>query len=189
MRAPVANHIAVRLADEGVPVAAIARALLCPFAEVTLILKEALEAGHLIDLPPSEWTRGTARDNRPGPDRFIPKGDWVATLQLALRITPSEARILSFMLSRQLATKNALHSVSQVFNHETEPKIVDVFICKLRKKLRPLDITIGTIWGRGYFIPPASRAKITALTAAYDFDQAPISPFRTSPDAHRAAPA
>ncbi|YBV98388.1 helix-turn-helix domain-containing protein [Phyllobacteriaceae bacterium JZ32] len=29
-------------------------------------------------------------------------------------------------------------------------KIIDVFICKLRKKLRPLDIKIETIWGRGY---------------------------------------
>lgn len=33
-----------------------------------------------------------------------------------------------------------------------EIKIIDVFICKLRKKLVPLDIEVGTTWGRGYFL-------------------------------------
>lgn len=33
-----------------------------------------------------------------------------------------------------------------------ELKIIDVYICRLRKKLRPLGIDIGTAWGRGYFL-------------------------------------
>ena len=29
-------------------------------------------------------------------------------------------------------------------------KIVDVFICKIRKKVEPLGVRIDTIWGKGY---------------------------------------
>ncbi|MBC7800708.1 MAG: winged helix-turn-helix transcriptional regulator, partial [Gemmatimonadaceae bacterium] len=37
---------------------------------------------------------------------------------------------------------------------EPEMKIIDVFICKLRKKLAAAgaDQIIGTIWGRGYMV-------------------------------------
>ena len=54
-------------------------------------------------------------------------------------------------------------------------KIIDVFICKLRKKLAMAgaDNLIGTVWGRGYMIrePAASHTGVSAgaigqLTAA-----------------------
>lgn len=35
-------------------------------------------------------------------------------------------------------------------------KIVDVFVCKMRKKLRPYGITIDTVWGRGYLLTAES---------------------------------
>lgn len=39
---------------------------------------------------------------------------------------------------------------------EAEIKIVDVYICKLRKKLRPFSIEVVTVWGTGYQLTPAS---------------------------------
>jgi DNA-binding response OmpR family regulator len=33
---------------------------------------------------------------------------------------------------------------------EPEPKIIDVWICRLRKAIKPLGFRIATIWGRGY---------------------------------------
>lgn len=33
---------------------------------------------------------------------------------------------------------------------EPDIKIVDVFVCGLRKKLTPLGLTIQTVWGQGY---------------------------------------
>jgi DNA-binding response OmpR family regulator len=40
---------------------------------------------------------------------------------------------------------------------EPEVKIIDVFICKIRKKIDPLGLQIQTIWGRGYrFVPVAT---------------------------------
>lgn len=42
---------------------------------------------------------------------------------------------------------------------EAEIKIVDVFVCKLRRKLKPLGLEIGTARGLGYrFIPPTGKA-------------------------------
>ena len=58
---------------------------------------------------------------------------------------------------------------------EPEMKIIDVFICKLRKKLATAgaDNLIGTVWGRGYMIrePSAGHAgvatgSVSQLTAA-----------------------
>lgn len=42
---------------------------------------------------------------------------------------------------------------------EAEIKIIDVFVCKLRKKLKPLGVEIATVWGRGYRFVPLSRKE------------------------------
>ena len=58
---------------------------------------------------------------------------------------------------------------------EPEMKIIDVFVCKLRKKLAQAGAgnLIGTVWGRGCMIrepapvePVASLTQAHALTAA-----------------------
>ena len=46
---------------------------------------------------------------------------------------------------------------------EPEMKIVDVFICKLRKKIRPFGLEIATVWGLGYRMSPETKAKARAL--------------------------
>jgi two-component system, cell cycle response regulator CtrA len=45
---------------------------------------------------------------------------------------------------------------------EPEVKIIDVFVCKLRKKLARAgaDGIIGTIWGRGYMIREAATQEV-----------------------------
>ena len=40
---------------------------------------------------------------------------------------------------------------------DRELKIVDVFVCKARKKLKPLGVEISTAWGKGYRIIGATR--------------------------------
>lgn len=49
-------------------------------------------------------------------------------------------------------------------DEDPEIKIVDVFICKLRKKLKPFGVSIGTIWGQGYSL--ADRADYQAVPEA-----------------------
>lgn len=43
------------------------------------------------------------------------------------------------------------------------PKILDVWLCRLRRKLRAHDIEIQTIWGRGWYMEPEDRAKVELL--------------------------
>ena len=44
-----------------------------------------------------------------------------------------------------------------------EVKIIDVFICELRKKLRPFDIEIKNQFAVGFYLDDKSRAKLKAL--------------------------
>jgi len=50
---------------------------------------------------------------------------------------------------------------------EPEMKIIDVFICKLRKKLAQAGAPnlIGTVWGRGYMVRDPAPAAQRAITA------------------------
>lgn len=53
---------------------------------------------------------------------------------------------------RTLAKEKLLAASAGYTDDEREVKMVDVVICKLRKKLAPLGVGIGTTWGHGYHI-------------------------------------
>lgn len=79
-----------------------------------------------------------------------------------LRVTPSERALLS-----ALATSRGICSHTYLLNrllsrNEVFPKTIDVFICRLRKKLRALDppILIETAWGGGYLMDDRNRAVL-----------------------------
>ena len=84
-----------------------------------------------------------------------------------VHLTRKEYAILELMVLRKgtVLTKEAF------FNHlyggmdEPEVKIIDVFICKVRKKLAQAGAgeIIGTVWGRGYTVrAPAARTDKAA---------------------------
>jgi two-component system cell cycle response regulator CtrA len=83
-----------------------------------------------------------------------------------LGLTGSEGRMLGFLLSRDCVTRDAL--MVCLYGHrpasdETEIKIVDVFICNLRKKLKPFGIDIKTQWGTGYYMTKEAKDAVAAL--------------------------
>jgi len=73
-----------------------------------------------------------------------------------LHLTGKEYSILELLALRRgfVLTKEAFLNHLYGGMDEPEIKIVDVFICKLRKKLAKAGVThlIGTVWGRGYMI-------------------------------------
>lgn len=77
-------------------------------------------------------------------------------------LTAHEARIFGLLANREMATKEQL--LLAMYSHLASPddvpelKIVDVFICKLRKKL-PAAVKVVTIWGMGYSLDAASRGR------------------------------
>jgi DNA-binding response OmpR family regulator len=89
-------------------------------------------------------------------------------LPVELKLTGQQERLVHFLFKRNEASKDAI--LSAVYGarpdaDEPEIKIIDVFICQARRKLAPFDIKIETIWGRGYFMPPASKVRLRALQA------------------------
>jgi len=95
-------------------------------------------------------------------------GDWHPPLEW--RLTESEGRVFGALMQREEATKNQImHAVyAGRIDDEPEMKIVDVFICKIRKKIELFNVEIETIWGRGYRIPPNSRAWLREKYGAPD---------------------
>lgn len=92
-------------------------------------------------------------------------------MPLEFGLTGSEERMLAILLSRDGAvTKETFLNLMYggLPDDEPELKIIDVFICKLRKKLKPFDIEVTTIWGRGYILGPAEKKKIRAMQGAME---------------------
>jgi two-component system cell cycle response regulator CtrA len=84
-----------------------------------------------------------------------------------VHLTGKEYAILELLVLRKgmVLTKEAFLNHLYGGMDEPEMKIIDVFICKLRKKLANAgaDNLIGTVWGRGYMI--RESAKQTFATA------------------------
>lgn len=97
-----------------------------------------------------------------------------------VHLTGKEYAILELLVLRKgmVLTKEAFLNHLYGGMDEPEMKIIDVFICKLRKKLAQAgaDNLIGTVWGRGYMIrepategapyQPAETNQFAPLSAA-----------------------
>lgn len=74
-----------------------------------------------------------------------------------VHLTGKEFAILELLALRKGTTLSKEQFLNHLYGGMDEPelKIIDVFICKLRKKLEKAtggDDYIGTIWGRGYLL-------------------------------------
>lgn len=83
-------------------------------------------------------------------------------------LTMNEARLFGALMERELLTKDAAMAALYRDRGADEPemKIVDVFICKLRKKVRPFGLEIGTRWGVGYHMTAEMKARARAMLPA-----------------------
>ncbi|MBO0715705.1 MAG: helix-turn-helix domain-containing protein [Rhizobiales bacterium] len=155
--------VMVRLADEGVPVRAIARSFRVPFAAVNETIAAALQAARLLACPPIDWPPTQPAHQRYGRAVRYSEGELITALQHRYNITRQQALLLIVMLKRELATKEMLHAAAQLVHgpgQETSRKLVDVLICKLRKRMAKHGFTIQTIWGGGYFLAENDRKAI-----------------------------
>ena len=86
-----------------------------------------------------------------------------------VHLTGKEYAILELLVLRRgmVLTKEAFLNHLYGGIDEPEMKIIDVFICKLRKKLSQAGAgnLIGTVWGRGYMMrDPNSHAALAAAS-------------------------
>ena len=74
-----------------------------------------------------------------------------------LQLTGKEFRIVEFLALRKGSVLSKTAFLSHLYGgmDEPEPKIIDVFICKLRRKLElagARGMSIDTLWGKGYIL-------------------------------------
>jgi two-component system cell cycle response regulator CtrA len=91
-----------------------------------------------------------------------------------VHLTGKEYAILELLVLRKgmVLTKEAFLNHLYGGMDEPEMKIIDVFICKLRKKLAQAGAAnlIGTVWGRGYMIrEPTSEPAPKSRAPKADF--------------------
>lgn len=83
------------------------------------------------------------------------------------KFSTSEAQIVALLAHRGLVTKQAclLATIdpAQADTDDREEKIIDVFMCKIRPKLRAMGIEVESIWGQGWKLSQASRSKLKNL--------------------------
>lgn len=165
--------IAVRAANEGIPIAAIGRVLAAPFELVSDTLKVALGSGRIAAIPKPDWPPSQAWDSHlPTIPRSANNDDVEFAVGKVFKLTRLEAGFLMVLLRCDSADKEKLHAVVEDqrqtrhlrpdSSDATDPKMVDVMICKLRKKLRDRcpELTVKTQWGRGYYIEKTIKQKI-----------------------------
>lgn len=94
-------------------------------------------------------------------DRFA----WPASFQM----TYTEHRIAwaLYRVRENVCTKEAIYAdLYDDREINPDPKIIDVVICKLRKKFLRHGIFIKTVWGRGYQFTPESLPILDAMLAS-----------------------
>ena len=85
-----------------------------------------------------------------------------------VRLTAKEYQILELLSLRKGITVTKEMFLNHLYDENTSrnSKIIDVFVCNLRKKLAQAtggNHYIETVWGRGYVLrDPATRSAITA---------------------------
>ena len=184
---PDLSPIASRLANEGVPIAVMARAFQLSALQVRNTLAEHLANGTITELPRDDWPPTSRRADHLPSQLAKEQDDHLLTACMrAFNITKLQSSFMLVLLKRDEADKDTLHHViesqrairrNQPDNPDTtDPKMVDVVICNLRKRLRPYfpsgHETIKTLWGHGYYMERVDRdlamAKIHAVVQVTD---------------------
>jgi two-component system, cell cycle response regulator CtrA len=89
-------------------------------------------------------------------------------LAILFRLTAKEFIILRHLMERESSTREYLFSsLYQMRTDDELPmiKIVDVFVCKLRKKLAKHGIKIETVWGKCFLITSTMKDNLRAVVS------------------------
>jgi hypothetical protein len=183
---PATEAIAIRMADEGIPIRAIARTTRLPSTELYSVLQDAVMRGVIVELPKDDWPTGNTRASRSNAFLGTPleeDDELKVACSRCFKATRLEASILALMLKRTEVTKDQLHLAIEQNRPEeksrldpTDPKMVDVIICHLRKKLKTFGLAIETVWGIGYLISTEQRERAMQMLFTHVRDNQPAPP-------------
>jgi|HubBroStandDraft_6_1064221.scaffolds.fasta_scaffold1252474_2 two-component system cell cycle response regulator CtrA len=81
------------------------------------------------------------------------------------RLTGREAQVFGLLMRHSVCPRERIFAAIWGYDSEVDGKIVDVTVCHLRRKLRPLGLEIRTEYGVGYFLTPDGRRRARAMIA------------------------
>jgi len=154
------DAIAIRLADEGVPMRAIARATHIPSTRLYQTLVEARMQGRLLCLPRDDWPPGCPRDQRALQLSRMMTRDHEALIQAVRKVfalPPQPARLLLLLVQHEQVS----HERADVGRRSRS-----VYVCQIRRRLAGHGLQIETLWGYGYRLSQAHRRKAMELILA-----------------------
>lgn len=165
---------AINLADEGVPVRAIARSTKMTGEELYEVFKQAVADGKLIELPKDDWPPGSRRSGRNSanaPLLNLPDEVLHLACTQVFGVTRTQAAVVVAILRRPELTKDQIHNVIESArrpgSEPTQVKMIDVMVCHIRKRFKERSIQLTTIWGIGYALQPEQRSKALAMLTAH----------------------
>lgn len=160
----ILSGICVRLADEGVPIAAIARSLKIPAASFRPVLQEAVLQGVLINTPREDWSTRARESREPEmklqsvhtqPDDLL----YIA-MNKAFGCTQLESKVLLHMIRKGQSTREGIKDAVEATRGGKEPaeySMLNVILYRVRKKLEPFGMSIQTVHAQGYLMSNADR--------------------------------
>jgi hypothetical protein len=154
------QQIAIRLADEGVPLRAIARATDISSTRLYETLVEAKLSGRLLSLPRDDWPPGCPRDQRALQlSRLAAEhhDTLLLTIKRVFALPACAARLLMLLLQYE----HVPHARVDI-----DHKALQVHICRMRKALQLHGLRIETLWGYGYQLPAEHRRRAMELVLA-----------------------
>ncbi len=179
------ESVVVAFARHGIAISTIARALAVYEAQVESVCRRAIESGEMHIMPPHKpddirsahlaevvHLREALSDAQ---SLIAEMRETNVTERLGFAgvagLTKSESSLVAILVKRGRASKSQIYDAMFGDKHEDEqpePKIIDVFVSKVRKKLEPHGIKIGTIWGAGYEMKPDDIARMNALAGTVE---------------------
>lgn len=95
--------------------------------------------------------------------RLDPEDDFVMKARERLGLTRKQAGLLWALWPCRQMSRDQIYDVVWAMDPDGPmEKIIDVTMSRVRATLRPIDAKVQTIWGVGYQLLPADRAKIAA---------------------------
>jgi hypothetical protein len=174
------SDIVTVFARQGIAISTIARAMAIPTTRILAMCQRAHENDELQMLPPAtpddprhsllvELTNLRAQlDDAQAQlrDMHALNETGAENLMGVAGFTKMEARVASTVARFGRCTKATIYHA--LYGHlpddeQREPKIVDVMICKIRRKLRPAGIEITTHWGVGYGMSQEDVVRLREL--------------------------
>jgi len=173
------SAVVLAFARYGIPVSTISKALVVPESAVHAICLRGIREGDLIMMPQEhnelrgDYLREVTKLREQVEDlqeriRDLSQkqgGDY-KDFQGIAGLTDHEARIVAALVVAGRMTKERLYYAAygtKAENEQPEPKIIDVFVCKVRKKLARLNVEIKTLWGTGYEMSREHRNTMLQL--------------------------